>query len=245
MPIEVVAAKSSPWNEKRKIELFGGWITYFSIWFVVMGVASLYYFYHSFPKTNVWAARISPYDEIIHRHSKNHKLDWRLVASIIHTESSFRPRAISTKGALGLMQIMPIVAREQNRQFSDEPDQNIMIGVRHFKKKMKRIDGETGEDALRLSLAAYNVGLGHLRDAQNLAMRLEKNPRRWTDVSKALLLLEKPKYYKKAKFGYCQGKKVVQYVSRVFTQYLVYRNMYPIRPVAITQANLENLKPST
>jgi membrane-bound lytic murein transglycosylase F len=64
-------------------------------------------------------------------------------------------------------------------------------------------------------LAAYNVGLGHVRDARRLASRLGKNPDRWSDVSKVLPLLSEPRYYHSLPHGYARGLEPVRYVRRI------------------------------
>ncbi len=93
------------------------------------------------------------YDELISVASKQYGVDSRLVKAIIKAESDFNPTAVSKKGAMGLMQIMP-----QNFQHLDiedpfDPRENIMGGTRYFRYLYDRFDGK-----LALSLAAYNAG---------------------------------------------------------------------------------------
>jgi soluble lytic murein transglycosylase len=93
------------------------------------------------------------YDDLISDASQRYGVDSRLVKAIIKAESDFDPRAISKKGAMGLMQIMP-----ENFQYLDiqnpfNPRENIMGGTRYFKYLYNRFDGK-----LALSLAAYNAG---------------------------------------------------------------------------------------
>lgn len=181
-------------------------------------------------------SHISPYDSIIIRHADRFKLDWRLVASMIFVESSFNRDAVSSAGAIGLMQIMPAVAREQAVDWAEHPEQNIRAGVAHFMKKLKRIKARSWSDQLKLSLAAYNAGLGHIRDAQRLAIEQGLSPRRWEDVSQMLVLLEIPEYHQKARYGYCQGRNAVEYVGRVMKKFGHYRNVYPRQPMQVSQA---------
>ncbi len=226
-----------------------GWFTYFAVWAMFPAILMLVYGWH--PPTSLSEAltptetQISSYDSIIHKYAQAYGLDWRLVASMISVESSFQLDAVSPRGAQGLMQIMPVVAREQNVELSTHPDENIRTGIAHFAKKLRRLKGRTYWDALKLSLAAYNVGLGHLRDAQNLAMELGKSPRTWDSVSQALVLLEDPEFYSKAKYGYCQGSGVNEYVSRVVRKYQSYLALYPTRPVKMTQSEPASADPRT
>ena len=93
------------------------------------------------------------FDHYIAEASKKHGVSFPLVKAIIKAESDFNPKAISRKGALGLMQIMP--ENLEILQISDpfDPWENIMGGTRYFKMMLKRFDGK-----LPLSLAAYNAG---------------------------------------------------------------------------------------
>ena len=65
------------------------------------------------------------------------------------------------------------------------------------------------------TLAAYNVGMGHVRDARVLADDLDMNPDSWLDLKGVLPLLQKKKYYKELKYGYARGSEAVVYVQRV------------------------------
>ena len=93
------------------------------------------------------------YDRFITKASRQHGVSFPLLKAIIKAESDFNPRAVSKKGALGLMQIMP--KNLKSLQIADpfDPLENIMGGARYFKKLLKRFNGE-----LSLSLAAYNAG---------------------------------------------------------------------------------------
>jgi soluble lytic murein transglycosylase-like protein len=93
------------------------------------------------------------YSDLIVSLSKKHKVDWKLVAAVMKAESNFNPRAVSPKGAQGLMQLMPATARLYRVTDPYDPVQNIDAGVRHLKMLMGRFPGK-----LDLVLAAYNSG---------------------------------------------------------------------------------------
>ena len=103
--------------------------------------------------------RKADYSNIVVPLSKQHGLDWRLVTAIMAAESSFNPCAVSPKGAMGLMQIMPAVAREYeispNEAF--DPDENVRAGILLLKRLNKRYKGN-----LTLTVAAYNAGEGNV-----------------------------------------------------------------------------------
>jgi soluble lytic murein transglycosylase len=93
------------------------------------------------------------YDKLISNASKEFNVDSRLLKAMIKAESDFDPRAISRKGAMGLMQIMPENFKMLNLDNPFDPWQNIRAGAQYFKKLYKRFNGK-----LALSLAAYNAG---------------------------------------------------------------------------------------
>jgi len=92
------------------------------------------------------------YSSVIQASAKQHEVDWKLVAAVMKVESNYNPQAISRKGAVGLMQLMPDTAGLYHVD-PYNPEQNIEGGVRHLKMLMDRYSGK-----LELVLAAYNAG---------------------------------------------------------------------------------------
>ena len=80
-------------------------------------------------------------------------IDRALILAVMHAESGFNPKAVSPKGAQGLMQLMPAVAKEMGVQSPFDPEQNIAGGARYLAILKERFSGD-----LRLTLAAYNAG---------------------------------------------------------------------------------------
>ena len=93
------------------------------------------------------------YDDLITEASKKHGVSFSLLKALIKIESDFNPRAISSAGAKGLMQIMPENIRALNIKDPFDPLENIMGGARYLKQLIRRFDGK-----LPMALAAYNAG---------------------------------------------------------------------------------------
>lgn len=96
---------------------------------------------------------IESYDDVIAEAARQNDLSFSLLKALIHVESYFNPKAVSTKGAMGLCQIMP-----QNLDLLEigdpfDPWENIMGGARYLRAMLNRFD-----DKLPLALAAYNAG---------------------------------------------------------------------------------------
>jgi membrane-bound lytic murein transglycosylase F len=180
-------------------------------------------------------APTSRYDDLIQKYAKKAGIDWRLVLSIVHTESNFENKAESKMGARGLMQIMPSVAKTHGVTSAFRPEENISAGVKHFANMLKKVVGNSADDRLKLAIAAYNVGIGHIWDAQKLAKQMGKNAKRWKNVQAALILLQNSQYAVLAKYGYCKGLETVDYVTKVTGRYKDYQHKYPESSIILTK----------
>jgi membrane-bound lytic murein transglycosylase F len=100
-----------------------------------------------------------------------------------------------------------------------DPEQSIKGGVRYIKKLYKMFDEINDPDRLLITLASYNVGRGHILDAQKIAEEMNYNPNRWSSLEEILPLLRYPKHHKKTRYGYCRGTEPVRYIKRILTYY--------------------------
>lgn len=93
--------------------------------------------------------------EIIERHARRVGLEASLVQAVVQAESAYDVRARSSKGAMGLMQLMPATARELRVRDAYDPEENVRGGTTYLRRMLDRFDGN-----LALALAAYNAGPG-------------------------------------------------------------------------------------
>ena len=111
--------------------------------------------YHVFIKDKSFGSffTTNKYDHYIALASEVHGVAFPLLKAIIKAESNFNPRAVSKKGAQGLMQLMPDTAKSLNVYHPFDPWENIMGGTKYFKMLLTRFNGK-----LKLALAGYNAG---------------------------------------------------------------------------------------
>ncbi|BFM14450.1 hypothetical protein R50073_06330 [Maricurvus nonylphenolicus] len=167
---------------------------------------------------------LSPYDDIVKPLAEANNMDWRLIISQMYQESRFDTNAKSFAGAQGLMQVLPRTAREMGYSELTVPANGIGAGITYMNWLRDRFPGEMDfQERLYFTLAAYNAGTGHVRDARRLAKKLGKDPNRWFGhTEEAMLLLSEPRYFRLARFGYVRGSEPVEYVRRIRDRYLGY-----------------------
>lgn len=143
-------------------------------------------------------------------------LDWTLLAAQAYQESHWKPRAKSPTGVRGIMMLTLDTAREMGIKSRLNPKQSIFGGAKYYKDLYDRIPEQVkGPNRNWFTLAAYNIGLGHLFDARSLARRLGKDPNRWSDLKTVIPLLSRKKYYKTLAHGYARGRESVSYVQHI------------------------------
>lgn len=100
--------------------------------------------------------KVTPYTDLIVNTAHTYGVDPLLVQALVQVESNYHPRARSSKGAMGLMQLMPSVAREYRVRNAYDPKANVEAGVRKLKSLLEKY----GAEGVNLALAAYNAGEG-------------------------------------------------------------------------------------
>lgn len=176
---------------------------------------------------------ISAYDELIRDISEQEGHDWRLLSAIAYHESRFRSHLVSRRGARGLMQIMPSVARQFGVPVAEaaDPVANVWLANKLLSRIMDALriaEGTPDEDRMCIVLASYNGGLGHVCDARRLARFYGENPDSWEVVKRYLRLKSLPEYYthEVVECGRFAGsRQTAAYVSDVLGHYKKYCSM--------------------
>jgi len=178
--------------------------------------------------------RLSPYDEIVKRLADDYGFDWRMIVAQMYQESRFHQHAVSFAGARGLMQIMPVTAVELGIENLDDPEAAIHAGIRYLDWVRNRFEPQLRvQDRMWFTLAAYNAGPGHVRDARRLAGEIGLNSNLWFEnVEKAMLLLANVEYSSNARHGYCRCGEPVAYVRQIRERYNAYVEAWGEREAA-------------
>jgi membrane-bound lytic murein transglycosylase F len=174
--------------------------------------------------------RLSPYDSLFKKVAREQGLDWRLLAAIAFQESRFDPDTKSWAGAVGLLQVRPSTAGVSEAKLK-VPEINVPLGAEHFRSLLDAYAYLPADEQLSFALAAYNCGQGHLDDARMLSIMRNRDPNRWkSSVRESLLLLQKPKYHARTRYGFVRGEETVNYVEEIQRRYSLLRQLAPQGP---------------
>ncbi len=181
---------------------------------------------------SITGGRISDYDPIVKELAAQYGWDWRLISAIMYVESRFNPEAESWGGAHGLMQLMPKTARALGVQDLKDPRENIRGGILMLNWLEERFETSIPDSIERMNfiLAAYNIGLGHVKDARRLAKKYGKDNNVWeNNVDFYLLNKSVRKYFQDpvVRWGYARGEEAYNYVEKVTRNYEHYLNVIP------------------
>ncbi|MDR0938366.1 MAG: transporter substrate-binding domain-containing protein [Mediterranea sp.] len=177
--------------------------------------------------------KISHYDDLFKKYSRQIGWDWRLLASLAYTESNFDTTVVSWAGARGLMQLMPATARAMGipEGMEQNPEESVKAACKYIESVSRSLRVVTDErERTRFVLAAYNAGLGHVYDAMALAEKYGKQKFVWEDnVEKYILLKSNEEYFNDpvCKNGYFRGVETYNFVRDVTSRYDVYREKIP------------------
>ncbi|RXJ71223.1 hypothetical protein CS022_21410 [Veronia nyctiphanis] len=177
------------------------------------------------------AARLQQWLPLFEQHSSTiFPTHW--LAAQAFTESTLNPEAVSSAGAVGLMQLMPETARDMGVRDIWSPQDNVRGGAKYnqwlYRHYWKRLPAN---QARAFTLASYNAGIGHVLDARRLAARDGQDPDKWFSeygqkgVEDYIVQLSQKAIYQLpiVRYGYCRGEETKHYVRQVFHKAAEYR----------------------
>ena len=160
--------------------------------------------------------KLSQWRSLFEKHAKKNQIPWTQLAAVAYQESKWSNDAVSFTGVKGLMQLTKITAKQVGVTDREDPKQSVRGGAFY----LKYLYDKTPTDLLpyerwSLALSAYNMGWAHLRDARRLAIKLNKDPYRWSQFKTIVPLLGDKKYISELSFGTARGAETVDFVDQV------------------------------
>lgn len=160
--------------------------------------------------------RLPKYREYFEKAASEYNWPWKLLAAISYQESHWDPQAKSPTGVRGMMMLTQATAKEMGVDDRLDAKQSIMGGARYLAHLKNRIPEFINEqDRLWMTLASYNIGFQHLRNARAVAVWRNLNPNSWSNVRQALPLLTNKEVYRYLPNGYARGGEPVIFVDRI------------------------------
>lgn len=165
--------------------------------------------------------KLPRYRDAMQTHARQHGFDWRLIASVAYVESHWDPLAKSFTGVRGLMQLTGNTARAMGVTNRLDPFQSIGGGVRYL-ARMHGLFGQVVEfHRTMIAMASYNVGYGHVRDAQRMVRWTKKDPNAWPNLARQLPRLSDPEVAKHTRYGQARGEEPVAYVRSICNYFVL------------------------
>lgn len=166
---------------------------------------------------------VSPYDNLLKKHAEQLGWDWRMVAAVVWQESKFSISSKSSRGAQGLMQVMPQTGAIYGVDNLLDPEQNIIAGTSHL-RRLQKMFGKYGldhDELIKFTLAAYNAGEGRIIDCRNLAAAKGLDNSRWEEIVKVIPLMREDSILEEesVKLGKFQGHETIDYIESVMSHY--------------------------
>lgn len=171
----------------------------------------------------VRTSTVSPYDALIKEYASDLGWDWRMLAAVVYQESRFSINSRSSRGAQGLMQVMPSTAAYYGIENLLDPEKNLMAGTSHLKRLQKMFGKYELEhdELIRFTLAAYNAGEGRIIDCRNFAASREVDNTKWEEIVNIIPLMREDSILEEesVKLGKFQGHETISYIENIMALY--------------------------
>lgn len=157
-------------------------------------------------------------------------IDWRLLAALAYQESHWDPLATSPTNVRGIMMLTEETADHLGVIDRLDVASSIRGGARYLAQLVEQVPETTpAPDRLWLGLAAYNLGMGHLRGGLAIARGMRRDPNSWYEMKQVLPRLSQPEIYARLKSGPARGGEAVILVENVRTYYDILKQLAPAR----------------
>jgi membrane-bound lytic murein transglycosylase F len=164
--------------------------------------------------------RLPHYRDFFVEAERSTGIDWRLLAAIAYQESHWDPRATSPTGVRGMMMLTEHTADMLEVDNRLDPRSSILGGAHWLLRTRRKVPERIPEpDRSWLTVAAYNLGYGHVEDARILTQRQGGDPDSWDDVRQRLPLLSDKDWYEQLQRGFAPGQIAVGYVDNIRRYY--------------------------
>lgn len=156
-------------------------------------------------------------------------IDWRLLAALAYQESKWDPLATSPTGVRGMMMLTGDTADRLGVKNRLDANESIRAGAKYLAFLMDDLPDEIRQpDRLWFALAAYNLGMGHLKGGRRFAPGLQRDQNLWVDMKEVLPLLARPEYYERLKSGRARGGEAVIMVENIRNYFDILSRFEPI-----------------
>lgn len=213
-------------SDRRKIRQMNSWIAYMKASQKFRNLSDLHSRAvnpHKKAEKGLISTTVSPYDDLIRKYAKTLGWDWRMVAAVIYQESKFSIGCRSSRGAQGLMQVMPQTGSYYGVDNLLDPEQNILAGTSHLKRLQKLFSRHEleKEELIKFTLAAYNAGEGRIIDCRNLAQDKGFDNNKWEDIVKVIPMMREDSILdeESVRLGKFQGHETIDYIESVLSHY--------------------------
>ena len=164
--------------------------------------------------------RLPRYRDFFLEGERSTGVDWRLLAAISYQESHWDPAAVSPTGVRGMMMLTERTADMMEVADRRDARSSILGGAHYYLRVRRKVPERIGEpDRSWLTVAAYNLGFGHLEDARILTQFQGADPDRWEEVRERLPLLNDKEWFSRVQRGFAPGQTAVTYVDNVRRYY--------------------------
>jgi membrane-bound lytic murein transglycosylase F len=181
-------------------------------------------------QSSLKGGQLSLFDNYFKQAAAKYNWDWRILASVSYQESKFNPNARGLGGAYGMMQFMPDTGPRFGVYPSSSPQVQIQGGMKLLITTYNLWnDIPNHEERIKFTLASYNSGTSHVKDAQKLAAKYGMNPKIWDNSVEVMMKnLSKKQYYRDpvVTAGATRGAHTAKYVKTVYARFLSYKSMF-------------------